>query len=70
MIQLNISTNQWQPSIDSNMLSDIINECVKKGQQRLRQEFDYRRKMLEFDSNDRHLITKFYQLQPNDEQVC
>jgi hypothetical protein len=42
---------------------------ILKGQSRLRQEFDYRRKILEFDSNDRHLIKKFYDLQPNKEQV-
>jgi hypothetical protein len=70
LIKLEQNAQQWQPSFDPNILSHAINECVKKGQQRLRQEFDYKKKMLRLDSNDRHLITKFYQLQPTEEQVC
>ena len=70
IIELEQNSKQWQPSFDANILSNAINECVKKGQQRLRQEFEYRRKMLQFNSNDRHLLTKFYEMQPNEEQVC
>jgi len=51
------------------ILYDIFNEYVKNGQRRLCQEFDYRRNMLKFDSNDHYLIRKFYDLQPNNEQV-
>jgi hypothetical protein len=67
--QLNTWTTQCQPSIDSNILSNAINECVEKGQERLKQEFDYKKKMLELNSNDHHLINKVYELQPSDEQV-
>lgn len=70
MIQLRTLTQQWQPQIDPDLLSTAIDECVKHGQKRLRQEFDYRRKMLELDAHDRYLINEFYNLAPNDEQVC
>ena len=69
MMQLEQNAQHWQPSFDPNILSNAINEYVKKGQQRLRQEFDRKKKMLELDSSDYHLITKFYDLQPNREQV-
>ena len=69
MMQLEQNAQHWQPSFDPNILSNAINEYVKKGQQRLRQEFDYKKKMLELDSSDHRLITKFYDLQPNREQV-
>jgi len=70
LTKLEQNSQQWQPPFDPNLISHAINECVKKGQQRLREEFEYRRKILELDSNDRHLITKFYQIQPSEEQVC
>ena len=56
LIKLEQNSQQWQPSFDPNILSNAINECVKKGQQRLRQEFDYKMKMLTLDSNDHHLL--------------
>ena len=69
LVQLNTWTSQCQPPIDSNILSNAIIECVNKGQQRLRQEFDYKKKMLELNSNDHDLINKVYELQPNEEQL-
>lgn len=69
LIQLHTLTDQWRSSIDPNLLCDIINECVKNGQQKLCQEINYRRNMLKFDFNDHHLIKQFYGLQPNEEQV-
>ena len=70
IMQLNTYTTQWQPSIDSNILSSAINTCVKKGQERLKRAFDQKKKMLELNSHDHDLIHKVYDLQPNDEQVC
>ncbi|CAF3428349.1 unnamed protein product [Rotaria sp. Silwood2] len=66
--QLEQNIEKWQPYIHPTILSNAINECVKGAQQRLRQEFDYKRKMLALDFSDRKLITKFYELQPNKEQ--
>ena len=70
IMQLNTYATQWQPSIDSNILSSAINTCVKKGQERLKRAFDHKKKMLELNSHDHGLIQKVYDLQPNDEQVC
>ncbi|CAF1627864.1 unnamed protein product, partial [Rotaria magnacalcarata] len=51
------------------ILSNAINECVKNAQQRLRKEFDYKKKMLSLNSSDHHFIRKFYDLKPNEEQI-
>ncbi|CAF1246236.1 unnamed protein product [Rotaria sp. Silwood1] len=67
--QLEHNAQEWQPYIDPAILCNAINACVQSAQQRLRQEFDYKKKMLVLDSNDRNLIRKFYDLKPNDEQV-
>ncbi|CAF1385241.1 unnamed protein product [Adineta steineri] len=69
LIQLNTWTTQCQPPIDPNILSNAINEFVKKGQQRLKQEFDYKKKMLELNLYDHHLINRVYELQPTEEQL-
>ncbi|CAF2189932.1 unnamed protein product [Rotaria magnacalcarata] len=69
LVKLQQNAQEWQPSIDPTILSTANNELVKNAQQRLRQEFDYKKKMLILDSNDRHLITQFYNLQPNQEQI-
>ncbi|CAF3912322.1 unnamed protein product [Rotaria sp. Silwood1] len=66
--QLENNVQQWQPYIDPAILCNAINTCVQSAQQRLRQQADYKRKMLTLDSNDRNLITKFYDFKPNDER--
>ncbi|CAF3636348.1 unnamed protein product, partial [Rotaria socialis] len=67
-LKLHNDTKLWQPSVDPNILSHVINELVKSTQYRLRQEFDYKKIMLAMNSNDHRLITEFCNLQPNDEQ--
>ncbi|CAF5054679.1 unnamed protein product [Rotaria sp. Silwood1] len=67
--QLENNVQQWQPYIDPVILCNAINTCVQSAQQRLRQQVDYKRKMLTLYSYDRNLITKFYDFKPNDEQV-
>ncbi|CAF3912234.1 unnamed protein product [Rotaria sp. Silwood1] len=67
--QLESNAQQWQPYIDPAILCNAINTYVQSAQQRLRQQVDYKTKMLTLDSNDRNLITKFYDFKPNDEQV-
>ncbi|CAF4724016.1 unnamed protein product, partial [Rotaria sp. Silwood2] len=69
LTNLEQNVQQWQPFIDPSVLSSAINDCVKNAQQRLRQEFNYKRKMLTLNFNDRDLITKFYELQPNEGQI-
>ena len=62
-------SKQWQPSFSANRLSEGIIQCVNKGQQRLREDFEYKKKMLQFDANDHYLIRTFYQCRPNQEEV-
>ncbi|CAF4147799.1 unnamed protein product, partial [Rotaria sordida] len=69
ILQSEQNVKHWQPYIHPAILSNAIHECVKSAQQRLRQEFDYKKKMLALDSNDHSLITKFYDLKPNEEQI-
>ena len=67
--ELEQHAQQWQPTIHPIILSNAINECVKNSQLRLRHEFDYKKKMLTFNSNDHQLIQQFYDLQPSQKQV-
>ena len=69
LIRLQQNITQWQPSIDFEILSHAINECVKNGQKRLRNEFAYKKEMLTLDWNDQVSITKFYGLKPNEELI-
>ena len=69
IIELEHNTQQWQPSIHPAILSNAINECVKGAPRRLRQAFDYKKKMLTSNSNDHHWIKQFCHLQPSQEQV-
>ena len=63
-------SKQWQPFFNANDLSQAIIECVKKSQRRLSEEFELKRKVLQFDANDHHFIRAFYQSKPNRKQVC
>ncbi|CAF1349932.1 unnamed protein product [Adineta steineri] len=69
LIKLQNYGQQWQPSIDIDVLSHAINECVKNGQRRLKDEFNYKKEMLTCNSKDHELIGKFYKLKPNEEQI-
>ena len=69
LLKLEANARQWQPSFDPNIFSHAIDEYVKKGQKRLKEEFDYKKKMIGIDSNDHYLIRSCYDLQPNQEQV-
>lgn len=69
LVQLEINAQQWQPSIDSHLLSCAIDEFVQYGQRRLRDEYDYKKKMLQINAMDHYLIRSFYSLQPDEEQV-
>ena len=59
----------WQPSLDGTLLSHTINECVLHHQKRLKQEFQYKKEMLQLDWNDHQLLRKFYELKPNEELI-
>ncbi|CAF2794300.1 unnamed protein product [Rotaria sp. Silwood2] len=67
--QLEENAQQWQPSFDPHIIAYAIDECVKNGQKRLRDEFEYKKKMLVINMDDHYLIHSFYELQPTKEQV-
>ena len=69
IIELEQNVQQWQSSIHPAILSNAINECVKNAQRRLRQAFDYKKKILTFNCNDHHWIKQFYHIQSSQEQV-
>ncbi|CAF3866507.1 unnamed protein product [Rotaria sp. Silwood1] len=60
---------EWQPSIDGNLLSHTINECILHSQKRLKDEFQYKKEMLILDLTDHQLLRKFYELEPNEELI-
>ena len=69
MLQLETNATHWQPTIDHGLLSYAIDELVQQEQKRLRQEFEYKKKMLEKDAKDHYLIRSFYWIKPNQEQI-
>ena len=69
LLNLQQCTKKWEPSIDPDSLSHAINECVRKGQQRLKENFNYKKEMIKLDWNDHQLLRKFYQLTPDEEQI-
>jgi hypothetical protein len=69
LLKLQEYSTQWQPSVDPDTVSHAINECVKNGQRRLKDEFDYKKEMLTLDWNDHYLINKFYELKPNEKLI-
>ncbi|CAF1457027.1 unnamed protein product [Adineta steineri] len=56
-------------SSEIKMLSFILNTFVYEKQQKLREEFEYKRQMLILDAVDHRLMQAFYNLKPNSSQV-
>ena len=69
LLQLEVNARQWQPIMDPHLMSCTIDKFVQHGQKRLRDEFDYKKKMLIIDATDHYLIRSFYWFQPTEEQV-
>ena len=69
LLQLGTNARQWQPSIDPHLLSYAVEEFVQRGQKRLREEFEYKKKMLNINATDHYLIRSFYWFKPNQDQV-
>ena len=67
--QLQHLLQQCLPIFDYTALGPTIDACIQKGQQRLRDEFDYRKQILILNANDHDSLKKFYQLQPDHEHV-
>ncbi|CAF4355676.1 unnamed protein product, partial [Rotaria sordida] len=69
LAKLSNFVQHWQPPIDGYLLLNAINECVIHGQKRLKEEFQYKKEMLNLDWNDHQLLKKFYELKPNEELI-
>ncbi|CAF4168158.1 unnamed protein product [Adineta steineri] len=57
-------------SSEIKMLSLILNTFVYEKQQKLREEFEYKRQMLILDAVDHRLMQAFYSLKPNSSQIA
>lgn len=68
----NLNKHKQQPinrSIDMNKLSTVIPAFVRQGQHKLSVEFERKKLILQFDSNDHRLVKTFYNLKPTENQV-
>ena len=63
--QLKEKITQWQPAIDFVAITTIIDECAKKGQQRLRNLFDFKKTMIKLAWQDHLCLIQFYRTNPN-----
>ena len=55
---------------DVRTISSVVTAFVRKGQYKLRRQFEQTRRMLILDSTDHRLVQAFYDLIPNPQQVC
>ncbi|CAF4063443.1 unnamed protein product [Adineta steineri] len=60
---------EFGQSIDLERLSTIILAFVRKGQQKLSVDFQYKKSLLQFDINDYNFIQAFYDLKPSNDQI-
>ncbi|CAF1495676.1 unnamed protein product [Adineta steineri] len=72
--QAELKLNQYKQmefgqSIDLQKLSTIIPAVVRKGQHKLSIDFQYKKSLLQFNTNDYHLIQAFYDLKPSEDQL-
>jgi hypothetical protein len=61
--------SQNSPPFDLQAMSTVITAYVRKGQHKLRQQFEHRRRLLIFDATDHRLVQAFYDVMPSQEQV-
>lgn len=60
---------EMNPPLDLTKISAMITSIVRKGQHKLRQQFEYNKKILMFDSMDHRLVHQVYELKPNQQQI-
>ena len=54
LIKVEEHAREWEPSFDRNLLPHAIDEFVKHGQKRLRDEFDYKKKIFVLNATDHY----------------
>ena len=57
-------------AFDLQTISSAVTAFVRKGQYKLRRQFEQNREMFVLDSTDHRLVQAFYGLTPNSKQVC
>ncbi|CAF3408470.1 unnamed protein product [Rotaria sp. Silwood2] len=61
--------SEMNPPLDFTTLSAIVIVIVRKGQHKLKQQFEHDRKMLKLDSTDHRLVQNVYDFKPNKQQI-
>ncbi|CAF4741277.1 unnamed protein product [Rotaria sp. Silwood1] len=55
--------------VDFTTMSAMVTAVVGKGQHKLKQQFEYNKKILKLDSTDHRLVQYVYDLKPNKQQI-
>ncbi|CAF4917226.1 unnamed protein product, partial [Rotaria sp. Silwood1] len=55
--------------LDFTTMSAMVTAVVGKGQHKLKQQFEYNKKILKLDSTDHRLVQYVYDLKPNKQQI-
>ncbi|CAF4496047.1 unnamed protein product, partial [Rotaria sp. Silwood2] len=61
--------SEMNPSLDFTKLNAIVTAVVRKDQHKLKQQFEYNKKMLMLDSTDHHLVQAVYDFKPSQQQI-
>ncbi|CAF3842546.1 unnamed protein product, partial [Rotaria sp. Silwood1] len=61
--------SEMNPPLDFTTLSAMVTAVVHKGQHKLKQQFEYNKKMLKLDSTDHLFIKNVYDFKPNKQQI-
>ncbi|CAF5141579.1 unnamed protein product, partial [Rotaria sp. Silwood1] len=61
--------SEMNPLLDFTKLNAIVTAVVRKGQHKLKQQFEHNKKMLMLDSTDHRLVQEVYDLKPNKQQI-
>ncbi|CAF3379014.1 unnamed protein product [Rotaria sp. Silwood2] len=61
--------SEMNPPLDFTTLSGMVTALVRKGQHKLKQQFEYNKKMLMLDSTDHRLVQTVYDFKPSQQQI-
>ncbi|CAF3941727.1 unnamed protein product [Rotaria sp. Silwood1] len=61
--------SEMNPPLDFTTLSAMVTAVVRKGQHKLKQQFEYNKKMLKLDSTDHLFVKNVYDFKPNKQQI-
>ncbi|CAF3207688.1 unnamed protein product, partial [Rotaria sp. Silwood2] len=61
--------SEMNPLLDFTTLSAMVTAVVRKGQHKLKQQFEYNKKMLKLDPTDHLFLKNVYDFKPNKQQI-